>query len=278
MFMLKKLIKPFLLPPGTFIVLLMLFGVWFLFRRNWKTAISNLLLGFSMWLLSVSPVTDPMFKGLESGLEIPKNPQGDVIILLGHSVYVGGPDLSGVGSPSGCMLERMVTAIRLQKKLRIPIIISGDMDPQHEGAGTLIVKRFLVDLGLPPTDIILEAKSRDTVENAKYARDICEKFDFTRPILVTSASHMKRSLMCFRKVGMDVIPFPAGFRSWEGKEYGFWAYLPGSYRELSIALNEYIGLALYKVLWKPPASEVTPNLPLRRKLSHGNLDSVKLFL
>lgn len=251
MFMLKQLIKPFLLPPGIFIVLLMLFGVWFLFRKNWKMAISNLLVGLSMWLLSLSPVTDPMFKGLESGLEIPKNPQGDVIILLGHSVYDGGLDLSGVGSPSGCMLERMVTAIRLHQKSSIPIIISGDMDPQHKGAGTLIVKRFLVDLGVPRTDIILEEKSRDTLENAKYAREICERSDFNRPILVTSASHMKRSVMCFRKVGMDVIPFPAGFRSWEGKEYGCRAYLPGSFRNLSIALNEYIGLVFYKLLWNP---------------------------
>lgn len=160
MFRLKMLIKSFLLPPGIFIILLMLFGVWFLFRRNWKAGISNLLVGLSMWFLSVSPVTDTMFKGLESGLEIPKNPKGDVIIVLGHGVYGGAPDLSGVGSPSGRMLERMVTAIRLQKKLSIPIIISGDMDPQHEGAGTLIVKRFLVDLGVPQTDIILEAKSR----------------------------------------------------------------------------------------------------------------------
>lgn len=248
MLRLKMLIKSFVLPPGIFIILLIFFGVWFLFRKNWKTGISNLLVGLSMWFLSVCPVTDTMFKGLESGLEIPKNPKGDVIILLGHGVYGGAPDLSGVGSPSGRMLERMVTAIRVQKNLSIPIIISGDMDPQHKGAGTSIVSRFLVDLGIPQTKIILEATSTDTLENAKYAREICKKYDFNRPILVTSASHMKRAVVSFKKVGMDVMPCPAGFRSWQGKEYGVWAYLPGSFVDLSIALNEYIGLVFYKLL------------------------------
>ena len=62
------------------------------------------------------------------------------------------------------------------------------------------MKRFLTDLGVPDPMIIVEDKSRDTIENARYARQICERRGFVRPILVTSAYHLKRSVLSFSKV------------------------------------------------------------------------------
>ncbi|MBW2645992.1 MAG: hypothetical protein JRE23_07430 [Deltaproteobacteria bacterium] len=134
MFMLKKILTPFLLPPGIFIVSLILAGVWFLYKKNWKAGIVNLIIACSAWLLSISPVSDAMLMGLESEFSIPENPKGDVIVLLGGGIDDKAPDISGLGSPTDTMLSRIVTAVRLQQRLTIPIIVTGGKFAGHENS------------------------------------------------------------------------------------------------------------------------------------------------
>ncbi len=248
MFALKKILTAFILPPGIFIVLLLFSGLWFLFKKNLKAGIINCLLGISIWTFSISPVADAMLRGLESEFEIPEDPHGDVIILLGGGVYDEAPDLSGVGAPTEEMIGRLVTAVRLQKRLNVPVIISGGVVFKGRKAEAPIVKRFLTDLGVPDKKIIIEDKSRDTIENARYTAEICKKFGYKKPLLVTSAYHIKRSILSFKKVNMDVIPFPANFKTWKMKRYGWERYLPNS-SELEYsyyAMHEYIGFLFYK--------------------------------
>lgn len=246
MFILKKILTPFLMPPGIFIGLLICSGIWLFFRKRWKAGFLNCLIGIFMWLLSLSPVSDMMLRGLESDFKIPESPSGDVIILLGGGVYDEAPDLSGIGAPSGEMSGRIITAVRLQKKLDIPIVVSGGIVFEGRKAEAVIVKRFLIDLGAPSDKIITEDKSRDTIENAKYTLEICKKLNYKKPILVTSAYHMKRAIMSFGKVGADVLPVPANFRTWKNKRYGWESYLPGNFEDVTIALREYLGLIFYR--------------------------------
>jgi len=249
MFILKKILTPFLMPPGIFIVLLMGAAGRFFYKRRWKAGFFNLLTGILMWLISISPVSDMMFRGLESNFKIPENPRGDVIILLGGGVYDGAPDLSGTGAPSEEMSGRIITAVRLQKRLDIPIIVSGGIVFKGKKGEADIVKRFLIDLGVPSSKIIAEEKSRDTIENAKYTMEICQKRNYKRPILVTSAYHMKRSIMSFEKIGADALPFPANFRTWENKRYGWDDYLPRGFDGTATAFHEYLGLIFYKFVY-----------------------------
>ncbi|MEW6740714.1 MAG: YdcF family protein [Nitrospirota bacterium] len=249
MFALKKILTAFLLPPGIFIVLLLFSGLWFLFKKNWKAGIINCFLGISMWAFSISPVADAMLRGLESDFRIPENPHGDVIILLGGGVYDNVPDLSGIGAPSEDMLGRIITAVRLQKKINVPVIISGGAVFKGRKAEAPIVRRFLTDLGVPDKKVIIEDKSRDTIENARYTAEICKRLGYKKPLLVTSAYHMKRSVMSFKKVNMDVIPFPSNFKTWKIKKYGWESYLPGSLGGSYTAMHEYMGLLFYKIAY-----------------------------
>jgi uncharacterized SAM-binding protein YcdF (DUF218 family) len=246
MFMLKKIITPFLLPPGIFIILLIFTGGWFLLKKKWKAGFVTLIFGCFAWALSIAPVSDVMIRGLESEYGIPKDVKGDVIVLLGRGVREKAPDLSGLGSPSDGYLTRIVTAVRLQKRLNIPIIVSGTETTNGESAADHIVKRFLIDLGISAKGIIIEGKSRDTFENAKLTQEICARLGFKNPILVTSAYHLKRSSMIFKKVGLEVRPFPAGFISWEEKNYRWNDYLPGDFLTAFIATKEYLGIIFYK--------------------------------
>ncbi|GER94796.1 hypothetical protein A45J_2561 [hot springs metagenome] len=246
MFALKKIIAAFILPPGVFIIILLFSGLWFLFKKNWKASIINCFLGISMWAFSISPVADAMLRGLEYNLKIPENSNGDVIILLGGGVYDNAPDLSGIGAPSEDMLGRILTAVRLQKKLNVHVIVSGGVVFEGKKPEAPIVRRFLTDLGVPDKKIIIEDKGRDTIENARYTSEICKRFGYKKPLLVTSAYHMKRSVMSFEKVGIKVMPFPANFKTWENKKYGWEDYLPNSLDLTHTAMHEYIGFLFYK--------------------------------
>lgn len=248
MFTFKKLITPFLLPPGIFLIILMISGLLFL-RKSRKAGILCIFTGAALWLLSISPVSDMLMKGLEAGLIIPANPQGDVIILLGGGIYDGVKDLTGIGAPSEDALARVVTAARLQKRLHIPVIVSGGSAFPWRKAEAPIDGRFLRDLGVPVNQILMDDKSRDTNENAEQVKEICEKRRFKDPILVTSAYHMKRSLLSFRRFNMKVTPVPADFRTWDTK-YGWPDYLPGDLRNSMTACREYLGLLFYKVASK----------------------------
>lgn len=221
MFILKKILTSFLLPPGIFIIALLFIGAWFLFKKRWKLGIVNCLIGCLMWVFSISPVSNALLRGFEIGTHIPKNPQGDVIILLG-------------GGSSEHKFERFVAAVGLQKRLGLPIIISAEK----------FYKDLLIDLGLPPDKIIIEDKSRDTVENAAFTHEICARSGYNKPIIVTSAYHIRRAVMIFEKAGMNVIGFPAHHISWGSK--GWRDYLPRNFVKTSIAIKEYMALLFYK--------------------------------
>lgn len=247
MFAFKKFIAPFVLPPGIFIVILILSGLSFL-RKSWRAGLLCIFVGAALWLLSIGPVSGALMRGLESGLTMPANPRGDVIILLGGGIYDNVRDLTGAGSPTEDTLARMVTVVRLQKRLNIPVIVSGGAVFPWKKAEAPVDRRFLMDLGVPGDQIIMEGRSRDTFENAKYVKEICEKRGFKDPILVTSAFHMKRSLLIFRHFKITVTPVPVELSPWD-KKYGWPDYLPGDLGVARTACHEYAGILYYETLF-----------------------------
>jgi len=251
MFLFKKLVAPFLLPPGLFILALLLSGVFLIFWHRRKIGIFNLVVGLLFWILCSAPFSNFLMRGLESDFQIPQPVKGDVIVLLGGGSIDNVPDFSGYGIPTDRMIGRIVTAVRLQKYLNIPIIISSGKVHKNSSAGAFIAKRFLIDLGVEEGQIVIEDKSRDTYENAKYTREICLRNGYKNPILVTSASHLKRSLLSFRKVGIDIMPYPANFRSKRIQNYELYSYLPHSSHLMTttIALHEYLGILFYNLAY-----------------------------
>jgi uncharacterized SAM-binding protein YcdF (DUF218 family) len=248
---LKELIIHFILPPGLFIILLTWSGLFLVYRGYRKSGIFNLAVGFLLWLISIAPVSDKMMNSLESEFQIPDNPKGDSIILLGGGSIDKVPDLTGTGVLSGIMLSRVVTAVRLQKKLNVPIIVSAGWDDKNRTAEAYIVRRFLIDLGTADSKIIIEDRSRNTIENARYSKEICKEFGFKKPILLTSAYHLKRSMIAFKKVGMTAIPFPASFKTDKFRIYRWQSVLPsaGNLNRVSTVLREYIGILFYNLAY-----------------------------
>ncbi|HEY4743178.1 MAG TPA: hypothetical protein VIH45_00840, partial [Desulfuromonadaceae bacterium] len=125
MFIIKKMITPFLLPPGSLIIILLLCAIWLWRRKLRRCAGFNIVMALLLWAVSAGPLSGALLGRLEAGLTIPSPVQGDVIILLGGGIHEGVPDLTGSGTPGEDMLARLVTAVRIHRRLHIPILVSG---------------------------------------------------------------------------------------------------------------------------------------------------------
>jgi uncharacterized SAM-binding protein YcdF (DUF218 family) len=251
MFAFKKLLTPFVVPPGIFVVLLLAWGAYRSVAGKRKSGLSAILLGLALWAASIGPVSDFLMASLESNFPVPRKVEGDVIVLLGGGVIDGVPDFSGTGAPSDNMYPRIVTAVRLQKRLGLPVIVSGGKIDAEATPEAVIVGRFLADLGVAESKIILEDRSRDTYENAVFTKAVCDRRAFRQPILLTSAYHMGRSVAAFRKAGLDVTPYPTNFYSLGHPPYTFWSCLPSpeSLKLASAALHEHLGAVFYRLFY-----------------------------
>jgi len=245
----KYALQHLLLPPGIFVAVLLLLSLRWMARRQWEPGVLSLFLATALYSLSIVPVADRLTAGLEGRYAIPARPEGDSIVLLGGGVYGRAADLTGAGFPSEEMLPRVVTAARLQRRLGVPVVVSGGKVFDRQDAEAPVVARVLSDLGVPREKILVEAKSRDTVENARRAKEILSANGLRRPLLVTSAYHMRRAVAVFEKAGVAVTPVPAGFRTWKGKPYPWASYLPsaGAFHGSTTALREYLGLLYCRV-------------------------------
>lgn len=245
--MTRRILSAFVLPPGIFVTLFAAAGFWHLRKGRRLAAAIHLAAGFLAWVLSVPPGADLLLRGLEAPYQAVRDPRGDVIVLLGGGVYGGASDLSGTGAPSEEMWARVATAVRLQRRLGVPVIVAGGRVFRGKAAEAPIVGRVLLDLGVPADRIILEERSRDTRENAAYAAEIARRAGYGHAVLVTSAYHMRRAAMEFRRAGLPATPCPAVFQTWPGKRYGPEDILPDpwSLRRSSIALRERAALVVY---------------------------------
>lgn len=200
-----------LLPPGIFIVLLFLLAIscWRKYKRI--TALKIFLITILLYLASTTWIAQKEVSSLENEYNPPVYPTGDSIIMLGGGATLDTPDFSGAGQLRSIPANRLLTAVRLQKKLGIPIIVSGGQVYEDSGKEAVIAKRMLIDLGVPENKILVEDKSLNTKQNARFSASILQNHELFEPILVTSAFHMKRAVLNFEQEDVHVTPYPADY-------------------------------------------------------------------
>jgi uncharacterized SAM-binding protein YcdF (DUF218 family) len=120
--------------------------------------------------------------------------------------------------------DRIWQAMNLYHSGKInKILISGDnghLEDQglHEAVQ---FKENLILHGIPAEDILTESKSRNTYENAFMTKELLDSLYSERPscVLVTSGTHMKRSLAIFKKLDFEVTPFSTDHFTGEERNY-----------------------------------------------------------
>lgn len=246
MFWVKQLVKPFLLPPGCFIGLILAVGAVGWVRGRRRAGAASVGAGVILWVLSLPMVSGALMAHLESGLSPPVDPEGDVIVVLGGGASPDAPDLTGMGRPSEGAVVRLATAARLYRIRPLPVIVSGGA-PLHSGATEAsLASRFLRELGIPAAEVLEEGRSRDTAENAAFTAEICRYKGWHRLLLVTHGYHMKRAADAFRRQGLSVTPVPVALHPRQVSDRSWTEWLPGDFRELSDALHEVLGRAYHR--------------------------------
>ena len=71
--------------------------------------------------------------------------------------------------------------------------------------GIQLYHKGAIKLGVTPTDLILENKATTTRENAQFLLEqFGDSLKSERPLLITSAEHMRRAVMTFEQAGIPV--------------------------------------------------------------------------
>ncbi|HAG10164.1 MAG TPA: YdcF family protein [Desulfotomaculum sp.] len=243
LYFIKFIYTTFLLPPGFLIIIFALFCFW-LFRRDRKAAVILAVIIFIFYILSTPFLSDPLTRSLEYKYRPPLSINGDVIVMLGGGATSDTPDLDGQGHLSGHAANRLITTVRLYRITGLPVIISGGKVYSNTGNESLIAKRQLIGLGVPEEKIITEDRSLNTEQNALYIKQIMQQYKFKKPVLVTSASHMRRAVLNFDKIGVDTTPYPTDYKANSNFEFSAGMLVPSASEILdtSIIIKEYLGI------------------------------------
>jgi uncharacterized SAM-binding protein YcdF (DUF218 family) len=149
--------------------------------------------------------------------------------------------------------DRVVHACQLYKLGKInKILVSGGssklINNIYKEADNLY--DFLVMCDVNPDDIILENRARNTYENAIYSSELLKTgFPGKRHLVITSAFHLRRSLLCFKKQNVDADGFSTDFYSHE-RSFGLDQLLipdPSAFKDWQMIIHELFGLISYKV-------------------------------
>jgi len=149
--------------------------------------------------------------------------------------------------------DRLLRAYRLYRAGKAPLIVcSGGNNPlgvRAEEPESVAMSQLLEEWGAPASAVEVETGSINTRENALDSYGLLAPRGIRRIILVTSALHMPRAAVAFRKAGFDVIPAPADFVTGWGEPGPLDRALPGlKNMEGSVrALHEWLGLWAYRL-------------------------------
>ena len=225
MFILGKIIGQLVVSPAIFIVLLIFIGIYSNRYNLQKIKRMSILLGVVLYVITIRPTVDLTAKLVEnrfepaSAMEIKK---GEVYVVLGGGITEKTP----VGNiPSEHASVRLMNAAILYNKYPKKIYITGGKVTNQQVSESSVYKKTLIGLNVPESDILIEEKSRTTMENARYTSELLKKSNIKNIILVTSASHMARSKMTFEKQGFDVTPAPCDYIQ-NHKKYNILDYIP----------------------------------------------------
>lgn len=135
----------------------------------------------------------------------------DCIIVLGAYVKTN-------GQPSDMLRDRLDTAIALYESgVSDRILVSGD----HGSAGyneVGIMKKYLVENGIPESDVFMDHAGFSTYETMYRAKEVflTESY-YKKVIVVTQEYHLYRALYIAESVGLDAYGVPSDLHTYRGQ-------------------------------------------------------------
>ncbi|MES2330460.1 MAG: YdcF family protein [Bacteroidota bacterium] len=251
MFFILSKVLFFLLIPFWWIVILL---IWRWVSKDQRTKKRLLTITIIILILFTNPflyrsmvmLWQPPLKNLSA------NQKFDAGIILGG---LAGYDKNGVGHFGGGADRFIQTANLYHRGIIKKIIVSGGTGKlsQDEPPEAPFLREEFILNGVHDSDIVIESRSRNTSENGIFSKRISDSLGLRPPfVLITSASHMRRSVSVFKKVGFDCIPFPCDYKVTPQKFSMDNMIIPNIslLREWAELLKEMVGLCIYKIAGK----------------------------
>lgn len=99
--------------------------------------------------------------------------------------------------------------------------------------------------GIARDRIVIEARSRNTYENAAFTKALVQPKPGERWLLVTSAEHMPRAIGCFRRVGFAVEAYPVDWHTLPQWRFTLSHSIGDGLAQADAASHEWEGLIAY---------------------------------
>lgn len=116
-------------------------------------------------------------------------------IILGAAVWPG-------GTPSPTLRRRVLHGVALFKAGQVSQLICSGGLGLHPPSEAEVMRQICLSEGLPEEAILLEDRSRTTLENLTNAKDLLAAPGTTKIVIVTDSYHKWRALMVARHLGL----------------------------------------------------------------------------
>ena len=247
-----------LLMPLPWILLLLIVG-WILSRpsqkkRRIKTGRYMILTGTSfLFVLSLLPISNLIVYSLE-GKYIPVSDVAlsslDIVVILDGGLYAIG-NYKDNPEPAGITYSRLINGVRFFKQSSASTLaLSGGVVQQNTVSGAEVMKKIAMELGVSENSIVIETKSRNTMENASELAKVFPKGQDRRIGLVTSTLHIQRATKAFSKSFPDdiIIPIPVN-QQYNPVPFNITNIVPsaGVFANSSQVLRDWIALFWYTI-------------------------------
>ena len=254
-FFLSKILAPFVNFTNLifFICIISYFFKKLFFRNFFKTV--NYLGVFILIIFSFFPIGSKLINAIEKKYIISVLPDNyDYIVVLAGSEEMHKTFITNKLSLNHAS-ERLIASVKLaNEKKNSKIIYLG-------GSGLLkkysldeadVARIFFKDINFDLKRVIFINSTRNTIENLKELKKL--NLEITNnSILITSAFHMKRSLLILKKLDLSLTPYAVDFRSSADSDsdsllnqYQSFS-IAGNLQSINLFFREFLGIYAVKI-------------------------------
>ncbi len=250
-FDLSKLLAVFV-GPGNLLLIALIVGaalLWARARRAGRIVVTLSVAGFL--LIAVFPIGKFMLVPLENRFPPATLPAKiDGIVVLGGEVnqrlsaarHI--PILKG----SAGRMTAFVALARRYPGAKLAFTGGSALLGRPDLTEAPVARAFFASQGLDTARIAFEDHSRNTWENAVDTKALMHPAPGETWLLITSADHMARAYGCFSRVGWKVVPYPVDYLTDGSYDFAPGFALAGGLARLDLALHEWVGLVVYRLM------------------------------
>lgn len=241
--MLKKFVSAWLMPLPLSVVLLGI-GCICLWLKRESIARWLITLGLAVLIISsCTAISDLMLLPLEE--RYPKwdgRADGSEMVVVMGASQSDAPRLPLTNRPNSAAVYRLLEGIAIYRaNPGSKLVLSGSREDAE------LMVRVAGMIGIPSTDIVMQAESHDTEDEVGLLKPIVGNHRFA---VVTSAAHMPRTMLLFNAAGLHPLPAPTHFLD-RNNPHPNWRdfMLPDtdSLARAEFAVHEYLGLLWVRV-------------------------------